>query len=86
MASENALNAVAVLDDLIRDPQSRLQFYEDSDDTLRNAGVDPDDVPAHVWQALTEMTLEELTAIAVLGIALAEDGLFDSGLLWRHAV
>jgi hypothetical protein len=86
MASENALNAVAILDDLIRDPQSRIQFYEDPDDTLRNAGVDPDDVPPHVWQVLTEMTLEELTAIAALGLALAEDGLFDSGLHWRHII
>jgi hypothetical protein len=86
MTSENALNAVAVLDDLIRDPQSRQRFYEDPDATLRNAGADPDDVPPHVWQALTEMTLAELAAIAALGIALAEDGLFDSGLLWHHVV
>jgi hypothetical protein len=86
MASENALNAVAILDDLIRDPQSRQQFYEDPDAALRNAGADPGDVPPHVWQALTEMTLEELAAIAALGIALAEDGLFDSGLLWHHIV
>jgi hypothetical protein len=86
MASENALNAIAILDSLIRDPQSRQQFYEDPDDTLLNAGASPADVPPHVWQALTEMTLDELTAIAVLGIALAEDGLLDSGLLWHHIV
>jgi hypothetical protein len=86
MASENALNAVAILDDLIRDPQSRQQFYEDRDTTLRNAGADPDDVPPHVWQALTEMTLEELAAIAALGIALADDGLLDGSLPWQHGV
>jgi hypothetical protein len=86
MTSENALNAVAVLDDLIRDPQSRQRFYEDPDATLRNAGADPDDVPPHVWQALTEMTPAELAAIAALGIALAEDGLLDGSHLWLHGV
>jgi hypothetical protein len=86
MASENALNAVAILDDLIRDPLTRQQFYEDPDATLRNAGADPADVPPHVWQALTEMTLDELTAIAVLGIALTEDGLLDGSLPWLHGV
>jgi hypothetical protein len=86
MASENALNAVAILDDLIRDPQTRQQFYEDPDATLRSVEADPEDLPPHVWQALTEMTLEELTAIAVLGVALAEDGLFDGSLLWHHVV
>jgi hypothetical protein len=86
MASENALNVVAILDDLIRDPQTRQQFYEDPDATLRNAGADPEDVPPHVWQALTEMTIEELTAIALLGVALAEDGLLDGSLPWIHGV
>jgi len=86
MASENALNAVAILDGLIRDPQSRQQFYEDPDDTLLNAGADPEDVPPHVWQTLTEMTLEELAAVAALGIALAEDGLLDGSLHWHHIV
>jgi hypothetical protein len=86
MASESALNAVAILDGVIRDPESRVRFYEDPDDTLRDAGADPEDVPPHVWQALIEMTLEELTAVAALGIALAEDGLFDGGLHWHHVV
>ena len=86
MASENTLNAVAILDDLIRDPQSRLRFHEDPYGTLRNAGADPDDVPSEVWQVLTQMTLDELGAIADLGVALAEDGLLDGSLLWHHVV
>jgi hypothetical protein len=86
MASEKALNAVAILDGLIRGPQSRRQFHEDPGATLRNAGADPDDVPPHVWQALTEVTLAELAAIAALGIALAEDELLDGSLPWRHVV
>jgi hypothetical protein len=86
MASENVPNVVGILDDLIRDPPSRQQFYEDPDATLRNAGANPDDVPPHVWQALTVMTLEELAAIAALGIALAEDGLLDGSLPWMHGV
>ena len=86
MASENALNAVAILDDLIRDPQTRQQFYEDPYATLRNTGADPSDVPSEIWQALTEMTLEELSAIAALGVALAQAGLLDGSLLWHHVV
>jgi hypothetical protein len=86
MTNENVLNVVAILDGLIRDPESRIQFYEDPDDTLRNAGADPEDVPPHVWLALTEMTLEELTAIAVLGVALSEDGLLDGRHAWLHGV
>lgn len=86
MASESAAYAVGVLDRLIRDPESRLQFYEDPDDTLLNAGANPSDVPPEVWQVLTEMTLEELTAIAALGIALAEAGLLDGSLRWLHIV
>ena len=86
MAGEGALNAIAKLDDLIRHPQSRQQFYEHPDATLRNAGADPDDVPRHVWQALTGMTLVELAAIAKLGIALYDDGLLDGSLPWRHGV
>ena len=86
MASENALNAVARLDDLIRDPQSRQQFLDDPYVTLRHAGADPSDVPSEVWQVLTEMTFEELSAIADLGAALAEAGLFDGSLLWHHVV
>jgi hypothetical protein len=86
MTSENVLNVVAILDGLIRDPESRLQFYEDPDATLRSAGADPADVPPHVWLALTEMTVEELTAIAVLGVALSQDGLLDGSLLWLHGV
>jgi hypothetical protein len=86
MASENTVNALGILDDLIRDPESRAQFYEDPYDTLQNAGADPGDVPPTVWGALTEMTLEELGAIAALGVALAEAGIFDGSLHWRHVV
>ena len=86
MASESAVYAIGVLDGLIRDPETRQQFYEDPDDTLLNAGVDPSDVPSEVWQVLTEMTLEELTALAALGIALAEAGLLDGSLSWHHVV
>lgn len=86
MASENTVNALGILDDLIRDPESRQQFLEDPYTTLRNAGADPSDVPSEVWQALTEMTLEELSAIAALGVALAEAGLLDGSLLWHHVV
>jgi hypothetical protein len=86
MVSENALNAVAILDDLIRDPQLRQQFYEDPDGTLRSVGASPGDVPPHVWQTLTEMTLAELAAIAALGIALFEDGFLDGSVSWRHGV
>jgi hypothetical protein len=86
MANENTLNALGILDDLIRDPQSRIQFLEDPYATLRNAGADPDDVPSEVWQVLTQMTLDELGAIANLGVALAEAGLLDGSLLWHHVV
>ena len=86
MASKNTVNALGILDDLIRDPQSRQQFLEDPYATLRNAGADPSDVPSEVWQTLTEMTLEELGAIADLGVALAEAGLLDGSLLWHHVV
>lgn len=86
MATENTLIALAQVDALIRDPESRQQFYEDPYATLQSAGVDPAGVPPAVWQALTEMTLEELGAIADLGIALAEAGLFDGDVAWSFVV
>jgi hypothetical protein len=86
MASENTLIALAKLDGLIRDPQSRQQFHEDPYATLQNAGAEPGHVPSAVWQALTAMTLEELGAIANLGVALAEAGLLDGDLAWQFVV
>lgn len=86
MASESTLIALAILDGLIRDPLSRLQFYEDPAATLQNAGAGLGDVPPAVWQALTAMTLEELGALANLGVALAEAGLLDGDLAWHHVV
>jgi len=86
MASENTLIALAQLDGLIRDPQSRQQFHEDPYATLQNAGAELGDVPSAVWQALTAMTLEELGAIANLGVALVEAGLLDGDLAWQFVV
>ena len=86
MASENTVNALGILDDLIRDPQSRIQFLDDPYTTMQNAGADPSDVPSGVWQVVIQMSLEELGAIADLGAALAAAGLFDGSLLWHHVV
>lgn len=86
MTRENTLIALAKLDGIIRDPLSRQQFKEDPYATLQEAGVELDDVPAPVWQILTGMTLEELGAVADLGGALAEAGLFDDDLAWHFVV
>lgn len=86
MTSENTLIALAKLDALIRDPLTRQQFQEDSYVTLREAGVELDDVPPVVWQALQQMSLEELTAIADLGVALDEAGLLHGDLAWHFVV
>jgi hypothetical protein len=86
MPNESAFRAVGIVDDLIRNPQKRRQFRDDPEATLRSAGVDPDDVPAQVWRALTHMTLDELTAIAVLGVALSESGMLDGGHGTGHVV
>jgi hypothetical protein len=53
---------------------------------MRAAGADPGNVPSEVWTTLTNMTLEELSAIAALGGALAEAGLLDGSLPWLHGV
>jgi hypothetical protein len=82
MATENTRAALSELDRLIRDPRTRYQFHDDPDTTFRNTGADPDDVPAGVWQALTEMGPAELDAVATLGDALAEAGLLDGNELW----
>jgi hypothetical protein len=87
MATEDpTIAALSKLDQIIRDPQLRQQFLDDPDQTLRNAGAEPSDVPPTVWQALTEMSLAELAAIAALGAALAEDGLLRGDFVWRHVV
>ncbi|HEY7433250.1 MAG TPA: hypothetical protein VH641_21230 [Streptosporangiaceae bacterium] len=84
--NENTLIALAKLDDIIRDPVSRQQFQEDPYATAREAGIDLDDVPPPIWQALIEMSLDELGAVAVLGNALAEAGLFDGEHAWHFVV
>ena len=86
MASKNTVNALAKLDGLIRHPQSRQQFHKHPYATLQNTGAEPGDVPSDVWQALTEMTLEELGAIANLGGALTKAGLLDGELRWKFVV
>lgn len=86
MATENTRSALSKLDQLIRDPQARQRFHEDPHATLRNTGAEPDDVPAAIWQALTEMTVGELAAIAALGAALAEAGVLDGDLPWQFVV
>ena len=86
MTSENTFYAVGILDGVLRNPVSRRRFHEDPDGTMREAGADPGDVPSEVWWTLTHMTLEELAAIAELGVALAEAGLLDGNLPWKHGV
>jgi hypothetical protein len=86
MTNDDTLNAVGILDGVLRDPVSRQSFYEDPDRTMRAAGADPGNVPSQVWTTLTNMTLEELSAIAALGGALAEAGLLDGSLPWLHGV
>lgn len=86
MTSENTIDAIGILDGVLRNPVSRRRFHEDPDGTLVNAGADPRDVPSEVWWTLTHMTLQELAAIAELGVALDEAGLLDGSLAWRHGV
>ena len=86
MTNDDTFNAVGILDGVLRDPVSRRSFYENPDSTMREAGADPGDVPSEVWTTLTNMTLEELSAIAALGGALAEAGLLDGSLPWKHGV
>jgi hypothetical protein len=86
MESDNTYIALAKLDELIRDPQSRQQFHEDPYATLQNARVELEDVPPNVLQTLTEMTLEELGALADLDAALAEAGLFDGNRVYKFVV
>ena len=86
MANANILGVVGALDGIIRDPVTRQRFVEHPDITLQDTGFDPDDVPPHVWAALTRMTFDELRAISDLGFALAEDGLLNGTLPWSHGV
>jgi hypothetical protein len=86
MAGEETLDAIAKLNDTLRNPVSRRRFHVDPEGTIRDAGGDPGDMPPEVWWTLTHMTLEELAAIAELGVALAEDGLLDGHLPWQHGV
>jgi hypothetical protein len=86
MASENILEVLGALDDIIRDPVKRQRFVEHPEITLREAGYDPADVPPQVWDALTRMTFDELKAISDLGFALTAAGLLDGSLPWKHGV
>ena len=86
MVSDNILDVMAALDDIIRDPVTRQRFVEHPDVTLRAAGYDPDDVPSEVWEALIRMTFDELKAISDLGFALEAGGVFAANLPWRHGV
>jgi hypothetical protein len=90
MATENTRIALLSLDQIIRDPESRQRFHENPDatlqDTLRDTEAEPADVPAGVWQALTDMSLAELDAIAALGAALVEAGLLDGSIPWQMVV
>jgi hypothetical protein len=87
MASENTLDgALEALDGILQDPEKRQQFVEDPEGTLGFAGYDPDDVPEQVWQALIQMSFEELTGIGDLGVALSQAGLLDGSLVWKHGV
>lgn len=86
MASENILEVLGVLDDIIRDPVTRQRFVEHPDVTLRDLEYDSDDVPPQVWDALTRMTFDELKALSDLAFALTEAGLLDGSLSWHHVV
>lgn len=86
MSSENILEVLEALDDIIRDPVTRQRFVEHPDATLRYAGYDSDDVPPQVWDALTRMTFDELKAISDLSFALTEAGMLDGSLPWMHGV
>ena len=87
MASENTLDGVLeALDGILQDPEKRQQFVEDPEGTLRFAGYEPDGVPEQVWQALINMSFEELTGIGDLGVALSQAGLLDGSLAWKHGV
>ena len=86
MATEETLDAIAKLDDIIRDPVKRQRFVEHPDATLQDVGSDSDGVPQPVWEALTRMTFDELKAISDLGFALEADGVFNANLPWKHGV
>jgi hypothetical protein len=87
MATEDArIAALSKLDQIIRDPRSRQEFLDDPHETLRNTGAEPGDVPPNVWQALTDMTLVELAAIARLGTALTDDRCLEGDLVWKIVV
>ena len=87
MASENNLDAaIGALDGILQDPVKRRQFVEDPEGTLQFAGYEPDSVPEQVWQALINMSFEELTGIGDLGVALSQAGLLDGSLAWKHGV
>ena len=87
MESENTLDgALGALDGILQDPVKRQQFVEDPEGTLGFAGYGSDDVPEQVWQALIQMSFDELTGIGDLGVALSQAGLLDGTQLWKHGV
>jgi hypothetical protein len=86
MTSHAPIDAVGILDDIIRDPGSRRQFKQHPVDTMRNKGANPDQVPSEVWATVTNMSLGELTAIAELGVALSDTEWLNGAIAWKHVV
>jgi hypothetical protein len=86
MASANTIEAVDKLDDILRHRHKREQFHQNPEQAMHDAGGNPAHVPQEVWGTLTHMSPDELAAIAELGVALDDSGLFDGSVTWRHVV
>ena len=86
MGNNSTIDAVAKLDDIIRNPGLRKNFKDHPDQTMHEAGADPVHVPAEVWQTVTQMSIEELTAIADLGVALSDTEWLHGKIAWHHVV
>jgi len=86
MMNGSAIAAVEKLDDIIHNSGSRKKFKNNPESAMRDAGADPAEVPPEVWDTLTQMSLDELTAIADLGVALSDTGWLDGKIAWHHVV
>jgi len=86
MGNGSDVDAVAKLDEIIRNRGTRQNFHKHPKRTMQDEGGDPNAVPREVWDTVTHMSSAELDAIGELGVALDHSGLLDGHLAWRHVV
>jgi hypothetical protein len=61
---ESASEHMQKLGDVISDPKLRKSFFIDPSGTLRDAGVDVDEIPHAVRETLFDLSHEELRSLA----------------------